>query len=656
MRRFVLAVFVLAILCWTSAAWAQPSALLPSQKAPLSDRVVAYNIDVHYNSSQHSLDATEILIWKNYTGQPQDRLPFHLYLNAFQPKSTFTAEGHLTGNRDVEVNGGWDKKKYGAEEIKKFEVEGIGDLTSQLRFIHPDDDNADDRTVVELKLPRPVAPDQSVTFKIIFHDQFPEVVARSGYHNDFLLAGQWFPKIGVWWKNAWNCHQYHAMTEFFADFGTFDVKITLPANFKVGATGVQTAEARNADGTQTVSFHAEDVHDFAWTADTKTTFIDDTITISSGTVKLRLIMQPGHMASAPRYMQALKGTMQKFDQWIGPYPYAQVTVVDPAYGAGAASGMEYPTFITADTTEWMPRGVREPEIAVEHEFGHQYWYGMVATNEFENAWLDEGINQYTECKVLDALYGYKVDTINTRVGTLGERGYDYSLVYYGVADYDPLSRNGWQYVNFVSYGGISYGKTALMLLTLEHLIGEQKVREAQRIYFERYKFKHPTQEDFMNTVNEVAGQNLNWYWDQAVRGTQVMDYRILSVNSERTDWAQQSGKKPEKEVKGKTEYLNTVVVHRRGEFVFPVTLEVLFDNGETVREQWDGRDRWHRFIWTKRAQIVSAEIDPDHHVWLDHDLFNNSWRKEQDPTAANKLSMYWMLVTQWFSQIVSWLA
>ena len=654
MRKLAPLAFVLTATLCALPTFAQPNPLLASQKAPLSDRVVAYTMDTNYNARQHSLDATETLVWRNYTGQPQDRIPFHLYLNAFQPKSTFTAEAHLIGNRDVDVGSGWDNKKSGSEEIKSFEVVGMGDLTSQLRFVHPDDDNQNDRTVVEVKLPRPIAPNQSVTFKIAFHDQFPEVVARSGYHNDFLLAGQWFPKIGVWWKNAWNCHQYHADTEFFADFGTFDVKITLPANFKVGATGVQTAEARDADGTQTLTFRAEDVHDFAWTADTKTTFVDDSIALSSGTVKLRLIMQPGHMAVAPRYMQALKGTMQKFDEWIGPYPYAQVTVVDPAYGAGAAGGMEYPTFITADTTDFMPSGVRLPELVVEHEFGHQYWYGMVATNEFENAWLDEGINQYTECKVMDSLYGQHVDVVNTRIGTLSERGTDY-VQFYGVADYDPLSRNGWQYLNYNSYGGVTYGKTALMLLTLEQLIGEQKVRQAQRLYFDRYKFKHPTQEDFMSTVNEVAGQNLDWFWNQAVRGTQVLDYRILRVNSERTDWATQTAKKSQKDSKEKPEYLNSVVVHRHGEFVYPVTLEVKFDNGETVREQWDGVDRWHRFVWTRGAQIASAEIDPDHHIWLDHDRFNNSWRKEQNRSAVNKVAVYWTVLTQWFAQLLSWL-
>ncbi len=631
---------------------AQSSPILPSQKAPLSDRVVAYQIEANYHAETHSLDGQETLTWTNYTGQPQNRLPFHLYLNAFQLNSTFAREVYVEGTRGIATGSKWDQKKYGEDVIKSFEVLGIGDFTSQLRFIHPDDDNADDKTVVELKLPRSVAPNESITFKIAFHDQFPEVVARTGYKRDYLLAGQWFPKIGVWWKNAWNCHQFHATTEFFGDFGTYDVKLTVPADFNIGATGVLTSEAKNADGTKTLAFKAEDVHDFAWTADPTTKIVDDSVQTSGGTVKIRLLMQPGHLASAPRYMQALKGTMKKFDEWYGPYPYSQITVVDPPHGGGASGGMEYPMFITADTAWWVLNGIKLPEIVVEHEFGHQYWYGMVATNEFEEAWLDEGINQYSECKVMDALYGSDVDVLNTRAATAGEQGLA-RIGYIGVADLDPMAGRGWHYVSFNSYGGITYDKTALVLLTLEHLIGEQKIREAQRIYFERYKFKHPTADDFLNTVNEVAGQNLDWYWNQAVRGTQVLEYRILNASSERADWTDKSA--PEEAKLGVTEYINNVVVQRKGDFVFPVELEVKFDNGETIREHWDGQDRWHRFTWQKKAKLVSAELDPDHAVALDRDRFNNSWLHDSALPAGGKISGYWMLFTQWFSQLLAWL-
>ncbi len=180
------------------------------------------------------------------------------------------------------------------------------------------------------------------------------------------------------------------------------------------------------------------------------------------------------------------------------------------------------------------------------------------------------------------------------------------------------------------------------------------MREAQHVYFERYRFKHPTGDDFMNTVNEVAGQNLDWYWNQAVRGTQVLDYRIQRAESYRADWADKNA--PKKMKKGETEYVSIVVVHRRGDFVLPVTLEVKFDNGEILREHWDGQDRWHRYTWQKRAKLVSAEIDPERDILLDRDRFNNSWRDDSDSQATGKIAGYWMLVAQWFAQLVSWLA
>src|SRR5262249_51871078 len=230
--------------------------------APLSDRVVHYVIDASYEPNSHTLEATEILTYKNQTGQPLSVFPFHLYLNAFQPNSTFTRGAH----RDY-LSEEWKPSYLGAIDIKKFEVVGQGDLTKKLEFVSPDDQNPDDHTVAQVRLPRAVAPGESVEFRIQFHDKLPEVVARTGYSGTFTMGAQWFPKVGVWWHGAWNCHQFHETTEFFADFGVFDVKLTLPKDQIVGATGVETSSESNRGGTKTLTFHAEDVHDFAWTAD-----------------------------------------------------------------------------------------------------------------------------------------------------------------------------------------------------------------------------------------------------------------------------------------------------------------------------------------------------------------------------------------------------
>jgi Peptidase family M1 domain len=612
---------------------------------PLSERVVAYQIDARFDATKHTLDATEMLSYRNLTGKPQDTFPFHLYLNAFQPTSTFVREV-----RRDRPSFEWKDKYKASAEVKSLEVVGMGDLTSQIKFIAPDDGNADDRTVFQVKLPRPIVPYESVQFKITFHDQFGEVFARTGYKGDFMMGAQWFPKVGVWWQGAWNCHQFHATTEFFADFGTFDVKLTLPQNEVVGASGVQLSEVNNSDGTRTLTFRGEDIHDFAWTAEPQYRVVEDYFTGSMGRVKIRLLMQPGHMDQANRHMRITQETMKRFDQWYGPYPYKQITVVDP--GDLRAGGMEYPMLITADTTWWMPEGLRFVEVVVEHEFGHQYWYAMVATNEFEEAWLDEGINTYTECKILDDIFGRDRSQMDlwrlTESDIASQRN-----GYIAAADFDPMTRFAYQYANGSSYGNVTYGKTGTVLFTLEKVIGEETLKRALHTYFMRYRFTHPTKEDFLKTVEEVSGQNLRWFFDQAVYGTNILDYEIYSARSDRLDWYV---KNPPKEKKGETPYRTMVLVHRKGDFIFPVDVLIKFDNGESVTEHWDGKDRWVRYTYDKKAKLVSAQIDPESAVLLDKDLFNNSYVVKEDTRARWKVINYWTWFTQMLSQCLAWLA
>ena len=325
--------------CLKGFALAMALAPLHASGTPLSDRVVAYRIDAKYNPADHTVQGTEVLTYTNKTAQALDRFPFHLYLNGFQPKATWIREAHRDGQRDFGGQSGWDAKKNGSNEIQSFHVDGMGDLKAQLRFTAPDDGNPNDRTVCEVQLPRAVPAGASVTFRIGFKATFPEVVARTGYKRDFLLAGQWFPKVGVWWKGAWNCHQFHASTEFFSNFGTYDVNLTIPQAFHFGSTGVVTAEKKNPDGTKTLSVRAEDVHDFAWTADPRYQVTEDDVVLSTGKVRIRVLMQPGREDSRRRYLQALKGTMKLYDEWIGPYPYPQITIVDPPHG-GNGAGVE----------------------------------------------------------------------------------------------------------------------------------------------------------------------------------------------------------------------------------------------------------------------------------------------------------------------------
>jgi len=618
----------------------------------MSQRVVHYEIDAKYDAEKHVVDATEVLTYHNLTGEALDHFPFHLYQNAFQPNATWVRETKVQGGRDVSY-AKWEEKDFGTEEIKSLEVVGQGDLTSTVQYIQPDDGNKDDKTVVDVHLPKAIAPGAYVQFKIAFQTKFPETQARSGWKRDFVLGGQWFPKVGVWWHGAWNCHQYHAFTEFFADFGVYDVKLTVAQFEVVGASGVKVGEVNNPDNTKTVAYHGDDIHDFAWTASPRYKVKEDGVFQGQmGPVHMRILMQPAHWSQVERHETILRESLEHFESWYGPYPYKTITLVDPE--GAEAGGMEYPTFITGDTTWFMPEGLHLPELVIEHEFGHQYWYGMVATNEFEDAWMDEGINSYSEVKVLDSILGKNTSILNLAGATVSERELQRGS-YAEVADIDPIAQKAYDYYNNSSYGGITYGKTASVLLTLEGIIGEDTMDKAMRTYFMKYRFTHPTKADFLDTIQEVSGKDLKWYFDQAIYGSQVMDYKVLRIESFPVNWYEKKKSAFEKGDKN-TVYRSYVWLQRKGDFVMPVEVEIKFDNGEKVREHWDGASRWTRFAYEKKAKVESAEIDPDHKIQIDRNDFNNSYTAEPHGKPARKLTNYWLFVTQWLGQALAWWA
>jgi hypothetical protein len=707
---FAAATVLLAALSLHAQTTQQPSIATNSPGGkPLSTRVNAYTIDAKLDTDKKSLDATETLTYKNLTGQTLTTIPFHLYLNAFRPESTFTRETHFTGGvRDSEEESTYPPEKLGSITISHIDADGSGDLTSALHFIAPDDGNANDHTVAELTLPRPLAPNDSITLHLTFHDKFPLSVARNGYKRDFIMGGQWFPKPGVFWHGAWNCHQYHSSTEFFSDFATFNVSLTVPRRYVVGASGVPTGELINSDNTKTLSFYGEDIGDFAWAASPNFTITDGTYLSSLGPVKIHVLALAAHPKAGPRYLNVMQKTLAQYDQRYGPYPYKILTVIDPEPDS-EIGGMEYPTLFTGDTSWYEPSYVTE--IAAEHEFGHQYWYGMVATNEFEDAWLDEGINSFTEVKVMSAIFGRDTSVFSRSYANFGEPSLR-RVGYINDPDNDPVTRWAFKFRNFASYGAITYDKSAMLLATLEGLIGQDTMDEAMRTYFQRYHFTHPTTEDFLRTIEEVAiargkaipivatsgshvpghaplngspddissgalegsslalptappfspnghpdyatapatNSSLRSFLNQAVYGTQVLDYTVDQVSSDPVQWWL-----PEPKDKKQIQYLSSVYLHRKGDFILPVTVEIVFDDGTRLREHWDGVDRWTKFTYTRNAQIISAEIDPDHLVPLDKDLFNNSYTTATNTISAKKLSNIWLSVQQLLAQLSSWI-
>ena len=626
----------------------------------LSRQIASYDIRARLVPETRTIEASETLTWTNESEAAVSELPFHLYLNAFKNnRTTFMRE---SGDRGRGIGAG----EWGRIDVRRIGIAGGADLTGTMTFIRPDDGNPDDQTVMKVTLPEPLAPGGRIVLEIEFAARLPKVYARSGYSGEFYMVGQWFPKIGVLRNGDWNCHQYHAHSEFFADFGAYRVAITVPEDYVVGATGRRETERKNGDGTKTVVHVQEDVHDFAWTAcpefvESRERFVLDDPPVDT---EMILLVHRAHLASRDRYALALRRGLEFFSRNYGPYPYGTVTLVDPAPGASAAGGMEYPTLFTAGTTSWMPPGLRFPEMVTIHEFGHGYWFGIVASNEFEEAWLDEGINSYSEVKAMEMFYGRgrsMVDLDGVKVGDLAFQ----RVRVIGSGRHDPILQDSWKYVDGASYGTNVYAKAALMMLTLERRLGEDVMARIMRTYYERWKFRHPTSEEFIRVAEEVSGEDLDWFFDQVLRRPGRLDYAVTELSAveieeprghfdaEAPGAAGESPGNPPGRPKPTPVYRNAVVVARNGEWIFPQELLVTFADGREVRETWDGKDRWKRFVYERPVRVVRAEIDPERKLVLDVDRLNDSRTLEPRKAPVRKAAVGLMGWLQGLMSLIS---
>jgi len=624
-------------------------------------RIVNYEIAAKLDTKLRAVEGHETLTWLNDSSEEVRELRFHLYMNAFRDeRSTFQREADGHPKEDAR---GWI-------DVKSLRIAGGADLTQSIRFLHPDDDNAEDRTVMAVTLPQPVKAGRSIGLEIDFHTKLPHVSARTGYHGDFYMVAQWFPKIGVWEKagqryatrGQWNCRQFHANSEFYADFGRYAVTLTVPSNYVVGATGVM--ESRREDPaakTATYRFVQEQVHDFAWTASPLFLRIERTFEpqreVSARElaetakllgipekeaglqpVRMILLIQPEHAAQIERHFKALRAGLKYFGLWYGKYPYPTITLVDPPHGGHAAGGMEYPTLITAGTRWRVSERRQEPEMVVVHEFGHQFWYGMIANNEFEEAWLDEGFNTYSTSKILDKVYGPQDLSPFGRWLRGPDVGWDAINrgSYLSGPKTDSLLRNAWEYYDGSSYGINSYPRSALTLRTLENHLGEATMARIMRTYFQRWRFHHPCTRDFIQVAGEVSGQDLKWFFDQFVYGSNVVDYKVGEVDNRAI------GDK-------KKQYESAVKIQREGEAIVPVEIRVRFAGGKTADRKWDGEYRWVKYTFTGPARVELVEIDPAHKILLDVNFANNSY---QERVAAKPLVKWWQNLLFWAENLL----
>jgi hypothetical protein len=560
--------------------------------------VASYTMRATLDPRTHEVTGEGTLHWRNTSRVAVRELWWHLYLNGFAHERTLflrSTGGEHRGNA---------RGRHGRIELRAMRLETGEDLLATA--VH-EPVLRDDRSELLVPLPRAVAPGEVITVEMAWRSVLPEVFARTGFKGNFHMVAQWFPKVAVLEPDGrWARFPFHGNSEFYADFGRYDVTITVPSGWVVGGTGSPTLLERTPQGDRH-RFTAARVHDFAFTAWDR--FHERRG--EAGDIALRVLFPPGQDDAARHTIATLARVIPIYEQRFGAYPYPGLTVVLPPQDAEGAGGMEYPTLITTGAAPlWIPGAVRALEHVTLHEFMHQYFYGLLASNE--NAWpfLDEGFTEYATALGLDALHPRGGSLFD--FPALGIRFDAFALESYGSAGIRyvlPVAQGADAFPTFGSYGSHVYARTATVLRTAERLVGSLRFRQAMRAYATAWRFRHPTPEDFFLEMRRALGDAIvDDLLRPALFTPLTLDYAVTDARSQREG----------------THYVGSVTVQRTGSLSLPVEVSLEDTRGQRQTVTWDGRGGWTSISYRGEAPLHAARVDPWNRILLDQDRSNNA--------------------------------
>lgn len=604
--------------------------------------IANYDIKVELLPYEKKIIAEEKLMWINKTPFPASEIHIHLYPNAFKNSKTIFAKG-----RGLMIT---DKTKSSVD----FEEIKIGEKAVRLIYINPEIENKFDSTVAKIILDRPAIPGDTVKIKFKYSVPVPKAGNRFGYARDrnFFFISQWFLKAGVFQNGRWICSPYYPFTEFYSDFGKYNVSITVPQNYLVAATGVLKDAALRKNGKSIFDFVQEGVHDFAWMASDNVLFHKVIYKRKdSSEVNINVVILPEDEKYKDRFVNAVKNGLEFFENNIGIYPYSNLTIVDvPA--TSQSGGMEYPTLITTGAELFSPEETLQPESVTIHEFVHQFFYGIVANNEVYDAWLDEGLTSYLSDKIDEYYYGkrllnfkflgyYPVFGLNflsyneiPLVYTLGTyilpRGADILRRYYEAPNSVSILDTSSKLPNRISYAIEAYSKPELVMISLERYLGPGKMMKILKEYFNKYKFRHPTSNEFLSILRERTKTDFNWIYENLFKSSAIFDYKVNYVKPGEND----------------NEY--EVFIERIGDGIFKQEI-ALYTDRDTMFQTWDGKERWKNIIFKTENIVKGAEIDPYKKNIFDLNYANNSYLLKRQYEGSLRLSFRFLF---WFQNLL----
>ena len=487
-------------------------------------QAVDYKMNVEMNVEDYTYTGEQQLTYTNNSPETLHKVFYHLYFNAFQPGSEMAARVNNGKDKNTRFNVNIDSINYNQQGYLK-----VYDLKQDGKSIQ----SVLSGTILEVTLIEPIKPGNSTIFSLNFEGKVPDLIRRSGKNSSegvALSMAQWYPKMAEYDYEGWNAEPYLGR-EFHGVWGNFDVRITLNKKFTVAASGYLQnpeevghgySEGKGKAKKKKLSWHfyAPNVHDFTWSADPN--YIHDTFLGPNG-VELHFfyVDNPKYNSTWKKLQPKTAELMEFFNKRLGEYPYKQYTVAQ-----GGDGGMEYAmmTLITGNRSYESLLGV------TAHELAHSWFQHVLATNEMKYEWMDEGFTTYISTLAVEEM-------LNKKALFPFSSSYDNYFYLVSSGKEEPQQTNANRYIYNMAYEISAYSKGAIFLAQLGYIIGESKLNKTLKSYFEEFKFKHPTPNDFRRVAERISGIQLKWYLTDWTQTTNTIDYAIKSIdeNSENTN-------------------------------------------------------------------------------------------------------------------------
>ena len=518
---------------------------------------VNYKIDVKLNDQNHTLNGFETFEYKNNSPETLDKIYIHLWPNAYKNGETALAKQQYKSG-DMDLLYGNDSIKGHIDSID-FTVNGVKAKWYYEEF------NID---ICILELPTPLKPRESVNISTPFSVKIPSgSISRLGHIGESYQITQWYPKPAVYDKDGWHEMPYLNQGEFYSEFGSFDVTITLPENYVVGATGdlqtqseieflnerVALTEAQIIKGKayiefpglkkptdfpessiqfKTIQYKQNNVHDFAWFADKRYSVLKGEVELPHSKRKVTswAMFTPRNSKLWGKSIEYLNDAVFYYSKWNGDYPYNNVTAVDGTISAGG--GMEYPNITVIGSVG----NAYSLEVVIVHEVGHNWFYGQLGTNERVHGWMDEGMNTLNEVRYMQTKYPENTALSN--------------MIFNGAFHFNNLSHHDMNDIGFRlfasigadqpiethsacftpgNYGVVMYQKTGLVFFYLKAYLGDELFDKSMQAYYNEWEFKHPQPADMRKSLEKASGKDLGWLFDDLIQTTNHIDYKISKV-------------------------------------------------------------------------------------------------------------------------------